>query len=815
MNLSTFLSRFPEVAPAGGGDVLVTCPAHADHSPSLLVGQNEKGALMLHCRAGCSKEAVLKAMGLSFSDLFSASNTPDPAVPVTTAPSGGREAVEAADVAALAMYASACSQRLVDATDAQSYLADRFGVDLPLALRLGLGVDPGGAWYDGPVEFSATYLQVPRLTIPFRDLQGRTAGLQGRALYEHPVRWSGPTNPEGKAWSKLAVFDLGTGLDSIVITEGPGDALTAVAAGFDAIAIRGAAVARNAELQAALASYLTHRRVVLAGDNDDSGRSFNSSLRESLASAGVESFTLELPHGVNDLTEWRSGSPSAFVAAFQSAVEAAGSAPVRKAPTRQNFTEVGLAAELRSRFAAHDGDGVRYAEGLGFFLWNGSIWAADRRGMAVRKEAQEMALEMEDDGRVALAAAGGDANLENAARAKIKAAIRAQSSSVLDGILKELAPMVMVSSEAMDAHRHLLSVKNGTIDLRTGALSPHCRADLLTRLVAVDYFPEALAPRWESYLSEVFPEYPALPSYVQRLIGYGITGETSEQAFAILWGRGANGKSIFTDTLTEVFRAISTTTPFSTFEQKPSGGIPNDLAALKGARLVFASEGEQGRNMAESVIKRVTGQDLISARFMREEFFEFRPTFLILLATNHKPRFKGQDEGLWRRVKMLPWTRYFAPEERDHYLGRDLLKEAEGILAWAVAGSVEWYAHGLQDPSAVTDSTQGYRETSDPLAGFVGSFLVEAPGEKVSAPDVYEAYKRWAEDTEGMRLSDIWTPRTFYEAIEERGYSRKKARLGNKVGVVFLDARLRPEHEVARGLDGFDTEDLPPVGVPR
>ncbi len=782
MTLSDLLARLDNVEHDGDG-YLVHCPAHDDSRQSLRLAVSDSGKVLVRCRAGCETPKVVEALGLTMREL--AAMEPGE-IDVERATSQDVPAPPAA-VAALAVrldgwHAALTAGMVLEeepgspAQAAARYAAERFGVSAEDVERLGLGVAtdlPGG----------------PRLVVPFRDRDGVARGFQARALAEDArVRWLGPKSPEGASWTKVGFFPGSSGWEEVLVCEGPGDALTGAVLGYDTVGIRGAGLAANPHVVAQVAELVGDREAVIAGDGDPAGRRFSATLAEALVARDVRVRVLDVPEG-KDLTDWREADPARFSRDVIRAIAEAAPVKSRSAgllawdEERYSLSDLGGARYLRD-YIESIGSGVRYADEVGFFLLEDGVWRKDDR-QAVRTHAQDVADLVKGLAAEAAEIAQADgATKEDKARAgRLKRyATHAQTSRGLDAMLRELQAVkgVPARMDDFDQHPDLLACRNGVVDLRTGRLLPHDPALLLTRRVNLDYDPEATAPRWEAFLEEVFPDYPDLPGFIRRLVGYGITGHTTEQAFAVLWGKGANGKSVFTDTLTEVFRELTVTTPFSTFEERPSGGVPNDLAALKGARLVMASEGEAGKRMAEAVLKRVTGRDLIAARFMRKEFFEFRPTFLLFLATNNKPNFRGQDEGLWRRVKLIPWERFFKPEERDHRLGEKLLAEAEGIFAWAVRGAREWYAEGLDDPRVIQDATREYRAASDVLDGFLPGVYVADPAGRVEAKKVFQDFQTYADEGNYLDLKK-WSNRALYRALEERGYTRRRGTGGRFV----------------------------------
>jgi putative DNA primase/helicase len=299
-------------------------------------------------------------------------------------------------------------------------------------------------------------------------------------------------------------------------------------------------------------------------------------------------------------------------------------------------------------------------------------------------------------------------------------------------------------------------------------------SDLVTQRLTVDYDPKAEAPQWKAFLRQVLITPEGEPDeelihWLQVLIGYGITGRASEQAFAVFFGKGANGKGVLIDVLTEIFAAITKTAAMSTFEVKQVNGPSSDQARLVGARLVFTSEGEVGARLSAANIKRFTGEDRVTARFMYATEFEFRPRFLLIMASNTKPHVIDSSEGYWRRVKLVPFRRFFEEHERDPHLRDKLLAEAPGILRWAVDGAREWYKKGLPASATVRRETLIYRDSSDRLAEFMATRLDITGNQKdrTKATDVVKAYKAWAEDA-GEEVKNQLSRSSLLAALGER-----------------------------------------------
>jgi putative DNA primase/helicase len=280
-------------------------------------------------------------------------------------------------------------------------------------------------------------------------------------------------------------------------------------------------------------------------------------------------------------------------------------------------------------------------------------------------------------------------------------------------------------------------------------------------------------------------EKPELIKFLQRSIGYALTGSTREQVLFFLYGTGANGKSTFIETCRNLLGDYAQQSEFDTFVTKKNDGPRNDIARLKGARLVAAVEAAQGRQLDENVIKQVTGGDTVTARFLYHEHFEFVPQFKLFLVANHKPVIVGTDEAIWRRIRLIPFTVTIPKEERDKHLLEKLQRELPGILAWAVRGCLKWQEDGLGEPEAVSIATADYRREMDVMADFIEEQCVLGERETADAGMLYGKFHDWAKNNGEEEL----TQKKFGTQLRERGFEAAKKR-GHRC---WVGLRLRYE----------------------
>lgn len=438
-----------------------------------------------------------------------------------------------------------------------------------------------------------------------------------------------------------------------------------------------------------------------------------------------------------------------------------------------HLTDMGNA----QRFAALHQKNTKFCHPWGKWLnFCGTHWKKDDSGDVERKARDVIKQMYKETSKL---------KSEAARKELAQFAIKCESNHKIRSMLSlaQSEPGIPILPKDLDSDPWLLNVKNGTIDLKTGKLKPHKKEDFITKLAPVEFDPEAECPQFRKFLIEIMKNNDEIIEFLKKALGYGLTGSVQEHAFFILHGRGANGKTTLLNLIFYILGDYAQRTPVETLLLRRTTGVPNDVARLKGARFVSAMEVEQNRRLAESLVKALTGGDVLTARFLFGEFFEFDPQFKLFLGTNHKPVIRGTDHAMWRRIKLIPFEVVIPDEKQDKNLFEKLEAEASGILNWLLEGCLMWQEEGLGAPEEVKQATLEYQTESDVIGQFFNDCVAEDKESKLKSSELYIYYKGWCEDNGEKALSQTALGRTLIE----RGHKRKKYR----DGVHYLGLKLK------------------------
>lgn len=363
---------------------------------------------------------------------------------------------------------------------------------------------------------------------------------------------------------------------------------------------------------------------------------------------------------------------------------------------------------------------------------------------------------------------------DNERRALARWALKNETKNALSSMIELAKPDLSILPEHFDKDIYLLNLRNGTYDLIADTLLEHDPQQYLTMMADVEYDQYADCPRWMEFLNMIFNENQELIEFIQKAIGYSLSGDTGEDCFFILYGTGMNGKSTFLNTIQEILGDYAIQARAETFLARDNEVIPNDIARLNKKRLVIATEFPEGRRVNENLIKSLTGRDTISARFLRQEYFDFSPTFKIWLGTNNKPVVNETTVAFWRRVKLIPFDVQISEKKRIPHYENFLLEERSGILNWALEGFRKWKRGGLGTTERITEAVKEYREDSDIIAEFIEEKCFECADCSITSKELYAAYSEWAIENKEQPISK----KAFGRKLEEKGYKHYRSSKG-------------------------------------
>lgn len=701
----------------GNHQFMARCPGHDDRNASLSVSVGEGGRALVKCFAGCSLDQILAPLSIEKRELFA-----DLTTSATPPKIRNTKTIHASPEKAAAAITWVLNER-----------------------------NDGADTYKCTAQYE------------YQDATGDAVGKVLRFESSCGPKQFGQIRPQGDGWItsgpkspplyRLSDVLNATAESFIYVVEGEKDADRLKADGLIATTtIGGASKSKvNPKWSRTDLSVLAGRHVVLLPDNDEAGNPHMETMADHLVTLGAVVRLLRLPdlppkgdasdyldvgHDAEDIMRLAEGTPGHELApdeprGFIGDADDAGTM-IPKHP----LTELGNA----ERLVDCCGDRLRFNTSSGKWqLWDGRRWVNDDSGAHVRFAKQtvrhiygEAVHERKDAAKAAVVAWAK----KSEKAAAITAMIRLASTE----------PGIPVAAEQQDADPWLLNCPNGKLMLKGNTtLLPHDPADNCTAITNAAYYADATCLRWTQFLDRVMDGDEDRIGYLQRLVGYCLTGTIGAQVFPALYGAGANGKSVFADLLLWLLGDYAGIAPDSLLTVSSHQEHPTEIAGLRGKRLVVATETEEGKKLRIGLVKKMTGESQLTARFMRQDFFTFTRTHKTWLVTNHKPTVSESKDAIWRRMHLIPFDVTIPEDERDEQLLDKLKTEASGILAWAVRGCLAWQRDGLKPPDAVVQATQDYRDESDVLSDFLNDVAIVNgdPDNTVSRKSISTEYVAW------------------------------------------------------------------------
>lgn len=434
------------------------------------------------------------------------------------------------------------------------------------------------------------------------------------------------------------------------------------------------------------------------------------------------------------------------------------------------------------RFKDAYGESIRYSYiRKNWYFYDGKIWIIDQQGMI--KTLVDRVVEKMKDEPVYVPDDADPLEMQKAFNKHVKSS---RGSRGKMNMVKETEHLLPIQQYEFDANPDLFNVQNGYLDLKTGQLKEHDKNKYFTKVSSVEFTDKIDCPLWIEFLNQIFDNDQALINYIQRAIGYSLSGSTEEQMMFILYGNGRNGKSVFLDIVTEIFGNYATNIqPQTIMVKQQSSNANSDIARLDGARLVTTTEPNEGVRMDEGLVKQLTGGDKVTARFLYENEFDFIPQFKLWMATNHKPIIRGTDDGIWRRMAIVPFTVQIPTNKVDKRLKHKLRRELKAILNWAVEGYLMWRETGLEEPRCIKDQRQEYRKEMDVVESFIEECCERNEKYSSQANTLYQSYREWAQDNSQYVMSNT----KFGREISKRFVKFRSN------GTYYKGVQVKEEHE--------------------